>query len=312
MVALENTNSFSTFQPKAEKAVVLVDVERAENSLFSDFEVHHVQLDNLTFCEVSCDPVVVKRENRHISKDGIDDLLLMFQLAGEALFTINNKNYFVKQGDLAIVEAGQPYNIIYQKSCRRLFLRMSKQILSNLCIEKKVSWPMFRNLQASPMGRILLCFMMSIVANSKDLQQTDGHSISTCIQNLLETVLRSDDSNKLFIDQSESVSMTDQIFDYLEINFRNSDIKPQRIAKEFSISVRYLHSLVSATGTTLSKWLWERRLLASYEALQNHRFQGKKIIEVAFDFGFSDAAHFSRAFKTRFGLTPSEARRKAR
>jgi len=38
--------------------------------------------------------------------------------------------------------------------------------------------------------------------------------------------------------------------------------------------------------------------------LQNHR----KIFEIAYEWGFGSEAHFSRAFRKTFGMTPRETR----
>jgi transcriptional regulator GlxA family with amidase domain len=58
-------------------------------------------------------------------------------------------------------------------------------------------------------------------------------------------------------------------------------------------------------GTTPGKWLLERRLDCSANLLRSTRMS---VTEIAFECGFEEASHFSRAFKTRFGHAPSEHR----
>jgi AraC family transcriptional regulator, exoenzyme S synthesis regulatory protein ExsA len=58
-------------------------------------------------------------------------------------------------------------------------------------------------------------------------------------------------------------------------------------------------------GTTPGKWLLERRLDCSANLLRSTRMS---VTEIAFECGFEEASHFSRAFKTRFGHSPSEHR----
>jgi len=50
------------------------------------------------------------------------------------------------------------------------------------------------------------------------------------------------------------------------------------------------------------KWLLERRLTHSTGLLRNF---GKTIADAAFESGFENVSHFSRAFKKRFGTSPS-------
>ena len=57
-------------------------------------------------------------------------------------------------------------------------------------------------------------------------------------------------------------------------------------------------------GTSPHRYLLMRRLELARERI--HR--GRPLVEVAFDAGFADQAHFSRAFKSAFGLTPARYR----
>jgi AraC family transcriptional regulator, exoenzyme S synthesis regulatory protein ExsA len=58
-------------------------------------------------------------------------------------------------------------------------------------------------------------------------------------------------------------------------------------------------------GTSPGKWLLERRLMQSVSLLQTTQLS---ITEIAFECGFEDLSHFSRAFKEKFGQTPSAYR----
>jgi AraC-like DNA-binding protein len=58
-------------------------------------------------------------------------------------------------------------------------------------------------------------------------------------------------------------------------------------------------------GTSPGKWLLERRLEHSATLL---RTTGMSITEIMFECGFEDLSHFSKAFKERFGQSPSAFR----
>jgi AraC family transcriptional regulator, exoenzyme S synthesis regulatory protein ExsA len=58
-------------------------------------------------------------------------------------------------------------------------------------------------------------------------------------------------------------------------------------------------------GVSPGKWLLDRRLEHSASLLQT---TGMNVTEVMFECGFEDLSHFSRAFKERFGRTPSAYR----
>ena len=62
---------------------------------------------------------------------------------------------------------------------------------------------------------------------------------------------------------------------------------------------------------SIERYINERRLQRCRRALEDSRQDHRSIGEIAFKWGFSDLSHFSRRFKTRFGMSPSDYRREA-
>lgn len=58
-------------------------------------------------------------------------------------------------------------------------------------------------------------------------------------------------------------------------------------------------------GTTPGRWLLERRLECAEQLL---RITGMSVTEIAFECGFEEPSHLSRAFRAKFGCPPSEYR----
>jgi AraC-like DNA-binding protein len=52
------------------------------------------------------------------------------------------------------------------------------------------------------------------------------------------------------------------------------------------------------------------RLREAADRLRSHDFDDQSILDVALEVGFSSIGPFNRAFKARFGMTPSEFRSK--
>ena len=105
--------------------------------------------------------------------------------------------------------------------------------------------------------------------------------------------------------------LLNRIFSYIEEHYMDSDLTPEKIAKGNGISTRYLHSLFRESGTTVLKWVWERRLKAARKDLLDPAQARSRISEIAFHRGFNDSAHFSRSFRNRFGISPTQLRMRA-
>jgi AraC-like DNA-binding protein len=80
------------------------------------------------------------------------------------------------------------------------------------------------------------------------------------------------------------------------------------VAARQRITTRYVHKLFELDGTTYSSFVLEQRLSRVYRQLTDPRFAGRTISALAFDAGFGDLSYFNRAFKRRYGATPSDVR----
>jgi acetamidase/formamidase/AraC-like DNA-binding protein len=94
----------------------------------------------------------------------------------------------------------------------------------------------------------------------------------------------------------------------IERRLDDPELTPARVAQVEGISERYLQKLFEGTGDNFSRYLRERRLQRSAADLANPADGSLSVSEIAYRCGFSDAAHFSRAFRERFGMSPRDFR----
>jgi transcriptional regulator GlxA family with amidase domain len=69
--------------------------------------------------------------------------------------------------------------------------------------------------------------------------------------------------------------------------------------------------VLAAGGTSFPRYVLGRRLETARRLLEKPAASSSSIAEVAHHCGFASAAHFSSAFRTHFGETASDVRRRA-
>jgi AraC-like DNA-binding protein len=84
------------------------------------------------------------------------------------------------------------------------------------------------------------------------------------------------------------------------------------VAVRHGVSPRYIRRLFEGTGTTFTDYALQQRLLTARRMLSDPRYDHRTIGAIAFDAGFGDLSYFNRAFRQRFGATPSDIRAAAR
>ncbi|WP_406511149.1 helix-turn-helix domain-containing protein [Streptomyces sp. NBC_00161] len=96
---------------------------------------------------------------------------------------------------------------------------------------------------------------------------------------------------------------------FIDHNLADPDLTPATIAVHHHISVRLLHQLFQQQPETVGATIRQRRLERSRADLTNPRIAHRSIGQTAARWGFRHQAHFARAFRLAYGMSPSDFRR---
>lgn len=99
-----------------------------------------------------------------------------------------------------------------------------------------------------------------------------------------------------------------RILAFVEAQLTDPDLTPATIAAAHHISTRYLYKLFENQETTVAAWIRRRRLERCRGDLLNPDLTTRSINATAIRWGFTDPAHFNRAFRTAYGLSPGRYR----
>jgi AraC-like DNA-binding protein len=96
---------------------------------------------------------------------------------------------------------------------------------------------------------------------------------------------------------------------YIRAHLNDEDLSAHEVARAQAISRRSLDELFCRVrGRPVAAEIADVRLVLASEALRDPSQARRTIGEIAFNLGFEHAAHFTRAFGRRFGVTPRDWR----
>lgn len=242
------------------------------------------------------------RRKQEIHKTDQPEFFCVFQLSGKTQVEQLSNRTKLQAGDIVLIDSALPFRFSYKGLAGQISLILPRQtierILSVSRIELGVRIPAESHI-ASLANRLI-----SEVANRECLDEVESGAVLDSLTTLIKpSVLR--DSRQL--DSSERIVR--DVREFINDNIDQTDLGASRVANGINVSVRSLYRAFSEKSTTLSAYTKRQRLNACARFITA---QGRKanLTEVAYRFGFNSPSQFSRAFKTHFGITPTEFRKR--
>ncbi|TFL12923.1 helix-turn-helix domain-containing protein [Pusillimonas noertemannii] len=106
---------------------------------------------------------------------------------------------------------------------------------------------------------------------------------------------------------SLEAALRQRVVAFIEQNIHRPELSPRSISRRFNVSRSHLYRAFASDGG-VAKFLRDKRLDAAARELTRAHSPAISIAELAHRLGFSSGNQFLRAFRNRFGITPSQAR----
>jgi len=278
---------------------------------FEHYSITRHRLAQLAIYLSESDPFTVHRRSEDIEDDSAFDYLVLVQLEGSAEIEQGDAQFSVNPDSLAIIPGGLPYTLTFPQTGRRLLLRVPLRLFHERILGRQIRDFGAHVFSGAGLVRITTDLLKSLVMQASHLTETEQFTMAEVTLNLIAAVVHSHTGLDENQQGSSQVARMSRILSYMEEHYADHDLTPAKVAKANTVSTRHLHNLFQHSGMTVTKWIWERRLKAAREDLLNPVLREESITEIAYKRGFNDSAHFSRAFKARFTISPSQLRKKS-
>jgi AraC-like DNA-binding protein len=230
--------------------------------------------------------------------------IVITQLEGVRRYYQEGTRTVLQPGDTTLLDSGRPWSSDCAGRCSRLYLRVPIWMMQDrLRVATLPTLP--RISPVSRMGATLFRLITSLFREAEGFTPDEGTLALNAYLGMLASCL---DSASPLRSVSRPDRLGERIEGFIQDNLADPTLGPAAIAEAVGISVRHLHRLFSARGRRVSDWIREQRLERCSADFVDRRSSEKSITEIAFSWGFSDSAHFSRCFKLRFGVSPRKFR----
>ena len=255
------------------------------------------RLGDVGLSRLQTEPVQYERQKHHIAATTEEQYLITIPLRAPVEFRQLGREVRCDPGGFLLERGDEPYRFSYASANDLCVLKVAKSLLSEKLRDHDRFCAVVFN------GREGLGGLFTTMAQQVEQISADQAG-SVLGRHLIELLaLPLDRSSDLGAGSAVRAAHLRRVQEIVLRNLSNPDLSPGMVADACGISKRYLHELFADVNCTVAQHIREQRLIAARDLLQMP--DPGPLSDVAYRFGFSDQAQFSRLFKAMFGQTPS-------
>ncbi len=280
-----------------------------ERALFG--EIEFARIGGLDLTELRANVSRVRRTPLHVSRSGEDYCLVQLQQAGKGMVCQDGRVALVNPGDFVLYDSTRPYDLMFDDEEHHvLVLRLPRSHL-----EQHVTG--LEELTATTVpgdgaaGHLLLSMVGTLRNQANRLHPASAQGVSDAITQMIAAGLRSLPQANSSRPSNLHAYHLARIKAYVKERLRDPGLSVGSVAQAAGLSPDHLARLFRSEPMPLSRLIWQWRLEACHRDLVDPRLTSRSVSDIAFSWGFNEAAHFSRSFKELYGLTPREWRQQA-
>jgi AraC-like DNA-binding protein len=264
------------------------------------------QLSNVGAFHVAGGSQVLRRSPAWARRLPSDLLKVCIQRAGSATIQQGDREVMLTPGRMAIYDIDRPYSIRLQGDWRCTVIAFPRTAL--MASEHFIDAVLCRPTQvADGPGSVLSPLVASAVSRAEsgiEARVSDALMGRACLD-LLKAALAERELPR----RPDAVRL--QIEAYIRAHIAEATLSHGTVAAAHHMSERTLHRLFDESGQTVTELIRSCRLDGILADLRSPASAGDAISRIAARWGIHDMPHFTRTFRARYGMSPSEARQRS-
>jgi len=284
------------------------DTELAFNRALFIGQVSTFSRGGLSLASLRTNAGAIKRQAPHPDHDNDQECFLISQRSGYSQITQNGQSIRLAPGDLLLMDSVgsieiNPFGLIEHASMSLSRDEVCKRMGGDSRTFGKIS-------SSKSCGRMLHVLMDQLFKDTPDGEGAPGESeaLHNALVALLGSALERDSGSGDDGSTLPGASLRCHVQKVIDESLGQPGLSPVGLASRLNISVRHLYRLFEEQDDSVCRYIQRARLKRSADDLTNPFLRDESITSIAYKWGFTDSAHFSRSFKKQFEQSPKEFR----
>jgi AraC-like DNA-binding protein len=297
---------FDVWRDLVAEAFAPVDVERGASAAWSGFaaDCRARGVSVVTVSALRAESQQVDRTEAQAARAPCGMYFLNLPVDSGSVLHQDGRTALLAPGDFAIVDGDRPFRLEFPDTFRQISLTIPKIALEHaLCDAGDATARTISGREG--IGALAAAAFTALAAHAGEIDGRAGEAAALHVIGLLAAALDAHAPAPV----TRRATLYRALLEDIERHYGDPDLTLVDMTRRIAISSSYATKLFAENGTSFGRHLLARRLDHAWVRLV--REQQRSITDIAIGCGFTDPAHFSRAFRARFGMTPTDRRRAA-
>lgn len=271
-----------------------------------DGHIDYATIWRLRLCQIEVSQHRIEHPASWTEFGGHPVIKVLFQTCGTSIFEQDGRRLVIGPGDCLVYDVSRPHVITSPALTKHHVVIIPRQLLE----QRGVPLGRLHAQQVSAregVGRLAHDFVVSAFNEAPALSPGCELQVAEALLDLVLLPFFSEASFK----RSGREALTSRIKALIRENLSDPELSIEQLSAALDCTKRYLHMSFADEGTTITGYIWQKRLEKCLEELEFGPRSGKTLTDIAFSWGFSSSSHFTHLFKKRYGLPPSAVQRQA-
>lgn len=275
-------------------------------------EISTIDHGGLLMARLRTNAGLIARPRPRVDRDNDEHCFLVSQRTGFSRITQGGVAFDLAPGDLLLMDPTESCEIAPFGLMEHASISLSRREVERTLARRQCGRVAGKLSLGCTSGKMLKVLMDQLC--DSEVQQSEGEegeALLEALLNLLAPALRQEQLRKGELDSLQGNNLRAYVQEVIEQSLGQPGLTPISLANRLNISVRHLYRLFEEQGDSVCRYIQRTRLKHSAEDLANPQLKGKSITCIAYKWGFTDSAHFSRSFKKQYDLSPRDYRMQA-
>lgn len=251
--------------------------------------------------ECACDPCAGNRGRAELAHPAPGLVGVLCVLSGREKLSQPGGDTFLQAGRFALWDSQRPLAFEVPERLHKITLMVPREVLQAVLVELDPHLGVSFD-ATDGCGALFVAQLRGIAALPNPLGARAQRTALRVALELLGSAVESAQTER----SAAGTKLHARVVRYIGERLSDPELSSEQIARAVGLSRRQLDRSFAHSGTSVARYIWSERLeRCRQDALAEER---EGLLNIAFRWGFSDAAHFSRAFRRAFGASPREYR----